>query len=135
MKYNFISSRKMAVINIIISCVTAIIFAILIDNNDARILFIAIVVSDIGFAFLSGFYWKQYDNGMPYNPYLSIKTAEFFDTSLKFVPLLVKYCVIAMIPTALYEDNYSDLSYIIIILIIVVLFLTETVIFFKSVKK
>lgn len=72
---------------------------------------------------------------MPYNPYLSIKTAEFFDTALKFVPLLVKYCVIAMIPTALYEDNYSDLSYIIIILIIVVLFLTETVIFFKSVKK
>ncbi|MDE6425802.1 MAG: hypothetical protein K2K89_06665 [Ruminococcus sp.] len=130
MKNNFISSRKMAKTNIVISCSIAIVSIVLINNPEARIFLIAITVADIGFMFLAEFYWKQYDNGMPYNPYLNIKIADFFETALKYVPLLVKYCVIAIIPTALFEDNYTSFLYIIIMGIVIFLFLTETILFF-----
>lgn len=130
MKTNFISSRKMAITNIIISCAIAIVSAIFINNLEARIFLIAITIANIGFIFLSKFYWKQYDNGMPYNPNLNIKIADFFEIALKYVPLLVKYCVIAIIPTALFEDNYTSFLYMIIMVVVIFLFLVETIWFF-----
>ncbi|MDE6665851.1 MAG: hypothetical protein K2K14_06650 [Ruminococcus sp.] len=130
MKTNFISSRKMAIINIITSCAIAIVSAVLINNPEARVLLIAITVANIGFIFLSKFYWKQYDNGMPYNPDLNIKIANFFEIALKYVPLLVKYCVIAIIPTALFENNYTSFIYMIIMVIVIFLFSVETILFF-----
>lgn len=130
MKTNFISSRKMAITNTIISCAIAIVSAVLINNSKARIFLIAITIANVGFIFLLKFYWKQYDNGMPYNPYLNIKIADFFETALRYVPLLVKYCVIAIIPTALFEDNYTSFLYMIIMSAVIVLFAVETVCFF-----
>lgn len=127
MKTNFISSRKMAITNTIISCAIAIVSAVLINNSEARIFLIAVTIANVGFIFLSKFYWKQYDNGMPWNPNLNIKIADFFEIALRYVPLLVKYCVIAIIPTALFEDNYMSFLYMIIMTAVVFLFLVETI--------
>lgn len=127
MKTNFISSRKMAITNTIISCAIAIVSAVLINNSEARIFLIVITIANVSFIFLSKFYWKQYDNGMPWNPNLNIKIADFFEIALRYVPLLVKYCVIAIIPTALFEDNYMSFLYMIIMTAVVFLFLVETI--------
>lgn len=77
MKADHISSRETAAANIIISCVTAVSAAVFIHNHEARIFLFAIAAACAGFMFLSKFYWKQYDKGMPYNPDLDVRTGEF----------------------------------------------------------
>lgn len=134
MKTKFISSRRMAVVNSILSSFVAIAFTIFTNNLEAQVFLIAIFIANIGFIFLSKFYWNQYDNGMPYNPNVSTDIALFFEVALRYVPLLVKYCVIAIIFTSLYENNYSNLYYIITISIIVLLFFIETICFFINNK-
>lgn len=129
-KTNCISSRKTAKINIIISCAVAAVSAVFIEDPEIQGYLIAIAAADIGYMFLSDFYWKQYDNGMPYNPGLNVKTADFFEAALRYVPLFVKYCVIAIVPTSLFEDNYTSPLYIAMMSVITILFLAETVLFF-----
>lgn len=134
MKPKFISSRRMAVVNGILSSSAAIAFTIFTNNFESQVFLIAISIANIGFIFLSKFYWNQYDNGMPCNPDVSADIALFFEIALRYVPLLVKYCVIAIILTSLYENDYSNLGYIIIISIIVLLFFIETICFFINNK-
>lgn len=129
MKTNYIFSRKTAIVNDIISCAAAV-SAVFIEDPEVRGLLIAIAAADIGFIFISKFYWEQYDRGMPYNPDLNIKIADFLEAALRYVPLFVKYCVIVIIPTSLFEDNYKSLLYIMIMTAAVTLFMAETVLLF-----
>lgn len=77
MKSNFISSRKMAIINTIISCAISAISAIFIQNDEARIFLIAIFIVSIGFYFIARFYFNQLDKGMPHNVIHSPTTHNF----------------------------------------------------------
>ena len=119
-------SRKVVIIRYIIAMMICILSVIIAKDKNFRMFMLILIPAMIGVLIISHVFWKGLDSG-DFTKFFSQENLEKRDIILRFCSILVQYSTI--VTTVLYA--MENIIGLIISILLFVLFIVESVLFFK----
>lgn len=119
-------SRKAVIIRYIIAMMVCILSVIIAKDNNFRMFMLILIPAMIGVLIISHVFWKGLDSGN-FTKFFSQENLEKRDIISRFCSILVQYSTI--VTTVLYA--MENIIGLIISILLIVLFIVESVLFFR----